>query len=1158
MILIAEDSAVNRKILVRLLSPEYDTLEAENGQEALDLLHTRRTMISGVILDLVMPVMDGFSFLKAVGRDEACRNLPIVVATGNDSEEMEVQALELGAWDFITKPYNGEIIRFRLRNAIARSQLSAFERLKYLAEFDTLTGIYNQTKFLKETRKMLDANPQGQFALVRLDIDRFQLINSFFGTEEGDRLLIHLARNMSCKELGAMYTYGRIEGDVFAMCFPYPTRDAVIQGLVLAREKVKAYNRSFDIVPIFGVYFLDDLTISVNKMLDRATLAAKTCKGNYMETTGVYTPELSAKLEQEQEIINEMVTALEEHQFCVYLQPQYALETNSPTGAEALVRWRHPTKGLIPPGRFIPVFEKNGFISKLDYYMWDQVCALLQTWLKQGHHPAPISVNVSRVNLYNPHTVEIIDGLVREYALPPRLLQLELTESAYMDNPKMMEQFVCQMHERGFTILMDDFGSGYSSLSVLKNIDVDVLKIDMRFFETAKDSNRGANIIASVVRMAKWLNIPTVAEGVEKAEQVSFLRSVGCDFAQGYYFARPMPVESYQELLVESGTVVLEQPVAPPGGFDMARLWCSDPEMEVLFSNATQANCVYEFDGERVGTLRVNRAFRKLFGYSKESTAPETLSFAVPDDRKDVLEAFQNCVDAKTAESCIYRSKNEAGRVLWVDLKLQYICQVGDQHILMGQLTDVTAQKLLELELDRFRQASLERTEAGKKILIVDDSDTGDVSLRQIFRKDYQVLFAPSGEKGLALMEQHKGDLALILLDMQTAQMDETEFLLRKSEHADTGGIPVLAVLPDDDAQRQTHMLRLGVNDYITKPFVPEVVERRVRNVLEYSGRFAAMVREYRKAVMGMPNEKLFEMDGVYTAAEMRGMMVFLKPVFDTVRLVDPTDTCVISLEQDGSMRREPYSCFHVWNKDTRCENCTSMCAVREECRMTKYEFIQNNVFYVTSNPLTVEDLTGRRHRLVLEIVSRVSDHLMLGKYGEKTVSQLIAETQEKIYKDELTGAYNRRFLREMLFTHHGQTGLVRQMALVMLDLHGFKQINDQHGHAIGDDVLARVAKALMKTVRQSDSVIRYGGDEFLVILTNCTEQQTKETVGRIRHAIGAVRYGEKNRKAVSAELGYAYTKRFDFKKETLEEMLHVADEAMYQEKKNETVDRES
>lgn len=1148
LVLIAEDAPINRQILVNLLCSEYALLEAENGKVALKLLHQYGTSISAVILDLIMPVMDGYGFLRAIQDDEEYKNIPIIVATGNVVDQTEVEALKLGAWDFITKPYNGDIIKFRLRNAIERSQFSVFNQLKYLAEYDTLTGIYNKSKFFRAVREMLDEAPEESYALVRVDIDRFQLINSFYGMEEGDRLLCYLADRLKESGRAGRFVYGRIEEDVFAVCCTYFSKGRMIDFLEALKEYVKAYNRNFDIVPIFGLYYLDDPHLPVIEMMDRATLAAKTCKGNYVNTIGIYDPEMSRKLEQEQEIVNQMVTALEQNQFFVYFQPKYDMKTNLPAGAEALARWQHPAKGLVPPGLFIPIFEKNGFIAKLDYYIWEMVCKLLQSWIRQGLNPAPVSVNVSRVNLYNPNTAQIIHALVQKYEIPPALFQLELTESAYMDNPQMMEHFTDQLHKMGFTILMDDFGSGYSSLSMLKNIPVDALKIDMRFFEDTKAHGRGENIIASVVRMAKWLNIPTIAEGVEKEEQVDFLRSVGCDYVQSYYFARPMPAEEYQKLLAENRTAPsTTQPKGEP--FDVDRLWSTGPEIEVLFSNATQANCLYEFDGENLEAVRVNKQFDNLFSYNTSSQKKIPIDFVLPEDRREVIEAFRACVrKVKNVES-VYRRRDPADKVLWVRLKLQYICPVGEKHIILGHLTDITIQKIMEFELRRFRAAVPEPSGSDRMILVIDNTGESAALLRDLFQNDYHIFTAANGETGLRLMEQYKDQLSLILLGMDIPGMDSTEFLLRKNEQPNTAGIPLIAISAENDREREVNLLRKYVNDYITKPFDPEVVERRVKNVLEDSSRFALLIKEYRKAAAQMINEHLFETKRVYTAGEMRMLLTFLSPIFDVIRLVDPTETALVTLGEDGSICRERYHCFDLWKKDTRCEKCSSICGMQEACSMTKYEFIQNNVFCMVSNPIVIEDNVGTQHRLVLEIISHVSNHVMLGKIGEKTVGQLIEETQKKIYTDELTGAYNRRYFREMLFTHHGQTGLVQQMALVMLDMRGFKQINDQYGHAVGDDVLVQSAKVLLKAVRQSDSVIRYGGDEFIVILTNCTEEQANSSIERLSRAICEIHYGSENELTVSADFGYAYTERFDFQAETLEKMIQAADKAMYLKK---------
>ncbi|WP_455597015.1 EAL domain-containing protein, partial [Cloacibacillus porcorum] len=435
-ILAVDDSLVNRKILSKIISGEYSVIEAENGEMAIGILRRQYSEIAAIILDIVMPVMDGYLVLERVAGDERFKNIPIIIATEKSDNESEIKALRLGAWDFVSKPYNGEIIKFRIKNAIERSQLYTLQQLRYLAEFDELTGIYNKNKFYKSTREMLLANPGADFVLIRFDVDRFQLINSFFGTQEGDRLLKYIAKMLSGyvsdKQPSA---YGRIEADVFCLCFPSSYIADIETSMSKIRDLVASYNLNYDIVPSCGIYYITDRGMPIEIMYDRATLAAKRCKGNYVNFYAVYDGSMSAQIVREQEITNEMSSALATGQFQIYLQPKYHIASNRPVGAEALVRWFHPQKGLIPPGDFVPVFERNGFIPKLDYYVWEEVCRLLRKWADEGRELYPISVNISRVDLYNPRLAEKVIELTEKYDLPSELLNLELTESAYTDNP---------------------------------------------------------------------------------------------------------------------------------------------------------------------------------------------------------------------------------------------------------------------------------------------------------------------------------------------------------------------------------------------------------------------------------------------------------------------------------------------------------------------------------------------------------------------------------------------------------------------------------------------------------------------------------------------------------------------------------------------------
>ena len=700
-ILAVDDSLVNRKILSKIISGEYSVIEAENGEMAIEILRRQYSEIAAIILDIVMPVMDGYLVLERVAGDERFKNIPIIIATEKSDNESEIKALRLGAWDFVSKPYNGEIIKFRIKNAIERSQLYTLQQLRYLAEFDELTGIYNKNKFYKSTREMLLANPGADFVLNRFDVDRFQLINSFFGTQEGDRLLKYIAKMLSGyvsdKQPSA---YGRIEADVFCLCFPSSYIADIETSMSKIRDLVASYNLNYDIVPSCGIYYITDRGMPIEIMYDRATLAAKRCKGNYVNFYAVYDGSMSAQIVREQEITNEMSSALATGQFQIYLQPKYHIASNRPVGAEALVRWFHPQKGLIPPGDFVPVFERNGFIPKLDYYVWEEVCRLLRKWADEGRELYPISVNISRVDLYNPRLAEMVIELTEKYDLPSELLNLELTESAYTDNPVAMSETMAKLQSKGFTIMMDDFGSGYSSLNILKDISVDVLKIDMRFLSKTKIPGRGENIIASVVRMAKWLHIPVIAEGVETKDQVEFLRSIGCEYVQGFYFAKPMPVEAYADLVEKNGG--LSQPVGASFEFSGSQMCISDNRLEELFADMLQPVAIYEFENDKVEAVRVNTPFFELLGYDDGSiTGGTPLDLIDPKYHDSIIDTFRRVAETHEEEECEYLRRTSDGKSKWLRIRLKYISKIGARCILVGVLTDITIQR--ELDMDSMR-----------------------------------------------------------------------------------------------------------------------------------------------------------------------------------------------------------------------------------------------------------------------------------------------------------------------------------------------------------------------------------------------------------------------------------------------------------------------
>ena len=422
------------------------------------------------------------------------------------------------------------------------------QELRYLLEHDALTGLYNRSTFCRKTADFLKQNPEGTYNMVQFDIERFKVINELYGNFMGDRILLLIAEGLQ-KCLKSKGTYGRLEADHFAVCLPAGTEE-----LQYVREQM---DKSLSSVKIeqkinlyYGVYTIEDREMSVDLMCDRANLALRTVKGNSNRSYAVYNDELHQVVLSEQQLTNSMEEALLQRQFEVYYQPVVDLKTGEVVSAEALVRWNHPEKGMVSPGFFIPFFEHNGFIIKLDAYIREEVCRNILELRRRGLCSIPVSVNVSRLEFYDPNLCRSIIDLTERYKLEPGMMRLEITESAYTDNPQQLLAAMKELQNYGFQVLMDDFGSGYSSLNMLKDVPVDILKLDMKFLENQGISGRGPEILASLVRMAKKLGMRTIAEGIETKEQGEFLRSVGCEYGQGYYYARPMPADAFTGLLM--------------------------------------------------------------------------------------------------------------------------------------------------------------------------------------------------------------------------------------------------------------------------------------------------------------------------------------------------------------------------------------------------------------------------------------------------------------------------------------------------------------------------------------------------------------------------------------------------------------------------------
>lgn len=845
-ILLICDQETELQMLKDMLKDEYKLVTADSAHKALDLMQQYVRQLAAVFLDLsAADVLNGYDVLKSWHENPEINSIPMITASHREDTKSESDSLQMGVWDFIYLPCDPALVRLRVKNVIDRRELQKLRQVQCRQGHDELTGIYNQNKFLLRTRDMLRRYPKQQFVFVHMDINRFHLVNQFYGIQKADSLLKYMAGLLVImSENIEHFTYGRYLADVFCFCMPYEGKGKLLQLIEQIREDINRYEIDHVLIPVFGIYIINGDVKNINSISDFANLASKHCKGNYIQNYAFYDHTMSDEIIHEQQIINMMRTALLEGQFVLYIQPKYDLHSNRIDGGEVLVRWKHPDKGMMNPGDFIPLFERNGFITKLDYYIWEQSCKIIRRWLDEGQKPFPISVNISRVSLYNPKLADIIIGLVKKYEVPTQLLHLELTESACTNNTQDIKDTMAKLRDYGFCILMDDFGSGYSSLSALKEIAVDILKIDMQFISGKDMSSRGKNILASIVRMAKWLNMSVIVEGVERESQVAYLKSIGCEFVQGFYIAKPMPVDEYERFAF--GGLELQKELKGGLQKNSDALLDESSEMDLIFANMLQAVALYEYvPGEgTIDRTRANDSYHDLMGDNDPAQTGKGMQNTVDADcRRAVIQAFEAVSRSRDVAQCEFHRTNEDGSMQWTEMKLKYINTIGNRNVIFATLRNITDQKEIERELHKYRKAIIASESKVETILIVDDIKMNRQILRNMFESEYNILEAADGREALDIVYKNIKHIDLILLDVMMPVMDGREFLEKKSEDLSIVDIPVVVITSDDSPQQQINALSLGANDYVVKPFIPEVVIRRVCNVLESQKRVGEVLQ---------------------------------------------------------------------------------------------------------------------------------------------------------------------------------------------------------------------------------------------------------------------------------------------------------------------------
>ena len=478
---------------------------------------------------------------------------------------------------------------------------------------DTVTGLLCTKAFFQEVdRFVTEHSPEG-YAMIAVDIDHFKLFNEWYGWNRGDIYLMDIATRLNGVATVLKGYAGYMGGDNFAIFIKH--RPEYIEHMVKEIDDyISNMGNMAGFLPNLGLYFVKDgERVSASFMYDRAVLALEKIKGNFTKRYNVYEESMLRIMDQEMSILSEVQKGIEEKEFVIYMQPQVHVLTEKVVGAETLVRWKNKAKGMISPGDFIPVLEKNGFITNLDKYIWEEVCAWQGERKKQGKKLLPVSVNVSRIDALSINLVDTFSFLTNKYEIPRSCIKIEITESIYAEEDSKIGDIAKELREAGFSVYLDDFGSGYSSLNMLKNVYVDALKIDMQFLDVNESNvKKGESIMESVINMARILRIPIIVEGVETKHEVKNLVAMGCRYVQGFYYYRPMSLAEFEELLEKKEVDYEGLQVKQVEQVHTREFFDGNVFTDTMLNNILGGVAFYDMYRDQVELTRVNEQFYKV------------------------------------------------------------------------------------------------------------------------------------------------------------------------------------------------------------------------------------------------------------------------------------------------------------------------------------------------------------------------------------------------------------------------------------------------------------------------------------------------------------------------------------------------------------------
>ena len=1101
-VLIVDDEFVNQQVLGKMIGDDFDFLYASDGISALKVIDENKHTLSLVLLDLLMPGMHGLEVLRIMKENPETQNIPVVVITSEVGAEIE--ALEMGAVDFISKPYpKHEVVRVRVVRTI---ELSEDREIIRTTERDTLTGLYNREYFYSYAEQYDQYHPNQVMDAIVVDVNHFHMINERYGKAYGDDVLRRIGEKVREMVLDNGGIVCRRDADTFLVYCPHgKDYQAILDNasVGLAGDA----DVSDDRVRLrMGVYANVDKSLDVERRFDRAKMAADTVRNSFTRTIAIYDNALHEAEIYNEQLLEDFQEAIDQKQFCVYYQPKFDVRPTIPVleSAEALVRWVHPKLGMINPGVFIPLFEDNGLIQRLDHFVWGEAAAQVHDWKERFGVSIPVSVNMSRVDMYNPELVELLEGILESNEITPAEFYLEITESAYTQDQKQIVETVNNLRGRGFRVEMDDFGTGYSSLNMISTLPIDTLKLDMSFIRNAFSGKKDTRMIEIIVELADFLGVPVIAEGVETEEQLIALRQIGCDYVQGFYFSRPVPAEEYDRFVEERkrwDEFSEGKDITPSEDFGVVQRGNAFNKIEhalargfesIFYVNVDTGSYVEFTSHGRFQDLQIERSGDDFFADVQAGIG----SALHPDDLARVSASLERetllaQLVGESSFTMTYRLIID-GEPVYYNIKAARTIERDVHHIVVGvsNVDGLMKQAIVADEINARNMQFLSIVQAlssdFESIYYVDTYT--DEYTEFITRGDYETLeIESSGEHFFDEVQKNLYNVVYPKDQVKVSSFMQKETLLHAVE---TDRVCTLDYRLVIDGSPECYRMKVVTADIEDDRFV--VIG--VSNVDEQSRREQELEAVRRENATFARISRALAQDyfSIYYVDVDSGEYIEYSSGerYDDLRIEKSGNDFFASVAESVERlvdERDREKALDLWKK----ENLLAA--------------LDGSNSYSTSYRQMMGDESTYIGIKVNRMVEDDDHHIIVGMSNidaQMRREQEYVQAQELALRDALTGVKNKRAygIAEEQLDNEIASGEPLSFSIAVCDLNGLKEVNDLQGHEAGDRYLREGCMTICHVFEHSP-VFRVGGDEFVAILRGGDFEAREELMATIEAA---------------------------------------------------------